>query len=196
MPARNLNMLVGTIAELTKNKGLEYLIEAIAELHQQLQTTPSSPSEAWRANYQLKTIIIGDGEERKKLEALIQQRGLENAVHLIGFMPNAAQYLKAFDLFVLSSLKEGLPYTILEAMHAGVPVVGSRVGGIPDLVEQEGTGIIVPPKTPIALSNAIKQLLDDKALRQKFGKQAQRRAQEKFSFDAMIAATVRLYNGM
>ena len=97
---------------------------------------------------------------------------------------------------MLSSLKEGLPYTILEAMRAGVPVVGSRVGGIPDLIEQEGTGIIVPPKNPQDLSGAIQRLLDDKALRTKFGKQAHKRAQERFSFDTMLSATIRLYNGI
>ena len=201
VPARHLNALVGTIAELTKNKGLEYLIEAIADVmrsqnqNQELKSKTNS-QQPQTINYKLKTIIIGEGEERKKLEILIQQYGLRETVFLAGFIPDAAQYLKAFDLFVLSSLKEGLPYTILEAMRAGVPVVGSRVGGIPDLIEQEGTGIIVPPKNPQDLSGAIQRLLDDKTLRTKFGKQAHKRAQERFSFDTMLSATIRLYNGI
>ena len=209
IPARNLIIVIGTIAELTKNKGLEYFIEAIAKLshfpvdqsnktkadNRQLQTKNYSPErEHSELDVKLKTIIIGEGEERKKLEILIQRYGLQEIVFLAGFIPDAAQYLKAFDLFVLSSLKEGLPYTIIEAMHAGVPVIGSRVGGIPDLIEQEGTGIIVPPKNPQALSDAIKRLLDDEALRKKFGKQSQKRAQERFSFETMLSATIRLYN--
>lgn len=182
IPARNLNMVVGTIAELTHNKGLKYLIDAIA----QLQTK----------GYKLQTVIVGEGEEREKLETLLRQHNLQETVYLAGFIPDAAQYLKAFDVFVLSSLKEGLPYTILEAMHAGVPVVGSRVGGIPDLIEQEGTGIIVPPKNPQDIANAVGRLLSDKTLHHKLGKQAQKRAQERFSFDAMFSATIRLYNGV
>lgn len=82
-------------------------------------------------------------------------------MHLAGFVPEAARYLKAFDVFVLPSLKEGLPYTILEAMHAGLPIVATSVGGIPDVIEHKKNGILVPPGNPTLLADAITTVFAD-----------------------------------
>ena len=139
--------LVGTIAELTKNKGLNHLIDAIYNL----QST----------SYKLQAIIIGEGEEREKLQNKINSLGLQNTVHLAGFVPDAAQYLKAFDIFVLPSLKEGLPYTLLEARHAEIPVAASDVGGVPDIIRHGKEGFLVEPRNPEKLANAILLLLKD-----------------------------------
>ena len=171
--------LIGTVAELTKNKGLIYLIDAIHKLS--------------TANYQLQTIIIGEGEERKKLEKQITSFGLENTVYLSGFIPDASRYLRAFDLFISASLKEGLPYTLIEAMHAERPIIGTRVGGIPDLIEQEGTGIVVQPKDTNALAGAMQKFLDNEQLRHSFGKAGKKRAKNRFSFAAMLAYTIAIY---
>src|SRR3989344_7423872 len=103
---------LGTISELHKNKGLEYAISAVSKI--------SIP---------FVFFIIGEGEERKNLENLIEKHNLENKVFLVGFLDNANQYLKAFDIFTLTSIKEGLPYTILEAGLAGLTGVASSVGG-------------------------------------------------------------------
>src|SRR3989344_3531371 len=105
---------IGTISELHKNKGLEYTISAVSKI-----------------NIPFVLFIIGEGEERKNLENLIEKHNLENKVFLVGFLDNANQYLKAFDIFTLTSIKEGLPYTILEAGLAGLTGVASSVGGIP-----------------------------------------------------------------
>jgi glycosyltransferase involved in cell wall biosynthesis len=91
------------------------------------------------------------------LETTIKNGQLENDIILLGNIPNASKYLKAFDIFVLPSLKEGLPYVLLEATQAGLPIVASNVGGIPDIVGDKG--ILVPPKDPEALATAIKQTL-------------------------------------
>ncbi len=140
---------VGTIAELTKNKGLNYLVDAVNQIKFKIQ------------NSKFKIVIIGEGEERENLQNQIRALGLENTVHLAGFVPEAARYLKAFDVFVLPSLKEGLPYTILEAMHAGLPIVATSVGGIPDVIEHKKNGILVPPGNPTLLADAITTVFAD-----------------------------------
>ncbi|MCX6785461.1 MAG: glycosyltransferase [Candidatus Komeilibacteria bacterium] len=115
--------VIGTIANFYKTKGLNFLIEAAGNL---VKDYPN-----------LKTVIIGDGPERKNLEALILKLNLTDKVILTGSLPKAHQYLKAFDLFVLSSVKEGLPYAVLQAMAAEIPIVATRVGGLPEILPNE-----------------------------------------------------------
>ena len=114
--------LVGTIANFYPSKGLEYLVDA-AHL---LKTKYRMPN--------TKYIVIGDGREREKLEKLIKEYNLEDCFFLPGQIPEAYQYLKAFDVFVLSSIKEGMPWTILEAMAAQLPIVATNVGGVPEML--------------------------------------------------------------
>lgn len=102
-----------TIAELTANKGIRYAIDAIAELK----------TRGIAVDY----FVIGDGEERSLLEHRAQERGVSDCVHFFGFKENAASYLNAFDVFLLPSIKEGMPYVLLEAAAAGLPVVGTDV---------------------------------------------------------------------
>ena len=174
-------LTIGTIAELTTNKGLVHLIDSAALVKNHFPNC--------------RYLILGGGEHHELLQKHIKAHNLENYVFLCGFVPNAAQYLKGFDIFVLSSLKEGLPYTILEAMHAGIPVVASSVGGIPDLIEHEKTGFLVPPKNSVALAEAQKQLLANEKMRVSAGKHAKQRAQERFPLKAMLNATIKLYTG-
>lgn len=172
--------LIGTVAELTKNKGLEYFIGALATMDTETNT-------------QQRVVILGIGEDKEKLQNLIRAHALQDMIILGGFLPNAATYLKAFDLFILPSLKEGLPYTLIEAMHAGVPIVATHVGGIPDLIENNTNGIVVPPKNSEALARGIKQLIADKKLRGQFAKESAKKVSTKFSFEAMIRHTIALY---
>ncbi|MDO8743213.1 MAG: glycosyltransferase, partial [Candidatus Azambacteria bacterium] len=123
------NIIVGTIANLYKNKGLEYLIYAAAKIK----------------NPELKFIVIGDGPEKENLKQLIGEIHLENSVFLTGYIDNAYQYLKAFDIFTLPSVKEGQPWTILEAMAADVPIVATNIAGIPEMLENEKSGLLVEP---------------------------------------------------
>ena len=106
---------VVTIAELHKNKGLTYAIEAVSLLPQETQLT---------------YFIIGEGEERSQLEKLIDEKGLKSRVFLLGFHKNASKLLKAFDLFLFPSIKEGFPYALLEASQAGLPIIASAVGQV------------------------------------------------------------------
>ncbi|HEY4521872.1 MAG TPA: glycosyltransferase family 4 protein [Candidatus Paceibacterota bacterium] len=171
------NMVVGTIAEFTKNKGLNYLLDALNIL--------KSPK--------LHLVVIGDGEEKEKIDNRIENENLKETVTTCGFVPHAAKYIKAFDIFVLPSLKEGLPYTVLESMTAGVPVVASSVGGIPDLIDHEKSGFLTIPQNPESLAKNIKKLVENETLRKQFSRASKTRAIEKFSFASMLERTIKLY---
>lgn len=177
------NFVIGVIAELTKNKGLPYFVNAISHLQS---------NETIKKNLQI--VIIGEGEDREKLSHLIAARELQNNITLAGFIASASQYLKAFDVFVLPSIKEGLPYTLIEAMHAQIPIISTRVGGVPDLIEHNVNGIIVPSKNSGALALAIEQLLNNKTMRASFAKESGKKIETKFSFEMMLSSTIRLYN--
>lgn len=108
-------------------------------------------------------------------------------------IPNASRYLKNFDIFVLPSIKEGLPYIILEAGLAGLPVVASNVGGISEIIIDGENGILVPPKNPKALAEAIKKLIDNKNLREKMADNLHQRILSEFSMQKMLNATISAY---
>ena len=139
-------LVIGTISELHPNKGLVYLIEAARELKAKYPT--------------LAIVIIGEGELRPTLEKLIASYELTDTVYLAGYIDQASQYLKAFSIFTLTSLKEGLPYAIFEAAYAGVPVVASAVGGIPELITDMTSGILIQPKKSHEITYALSFLLD------------------------------------
>jgi glycosyltransferase involved in cell wall biosynthesis len=113
--------IVGSIANLYRTKGLEYMIDAAKEL------VKSDPN--------LLFVIFGEGELRAELEQRIKDLNLKNNFMLLGFVDNAQQYISGFDLFVLSSVKEGLPYTLIEASLTGLPILATSVGGIPEMAD-------------------------------------------------------------
>ncbi|MBI5050449.1 MAG: glycosyltransferase family 4 protein [Nitrospirae bacterium] len=100
------------------------------------------------------------------------------------------------DIFALSSLSEGMPVSIMEAMASGLPVVSTDVGGVSELVMDGETGFLVPPKNPDALAEKIKALMDDKALREKMGMNGQERINETFTLERMVAKTEELYKSL
>lgn len=133
-----------TVARLEKVKGIEYLIKAITNLQ--------------FSNFQL--LVIGDGSEKGNLEGLVEKLKLKEKVEFLGEIPNERipSYLATADCFVLPSLKEGFGIAILEAQAAGIPVVGTRVGGILDLIEDGKTGLLVTPANPQAIAEAINKI--------------------------------------
>lgn len=177
-------ILIGVNAELTKNKGLSHLIDAInlMKFHPAVSGT----------NSKFQTIVVGEGEERQRLQEKIQTLGLGGRIFPIGFLPDAKRYLKALDIFVLPSVKEGLPYAIMEAMAAGLPIVASRVGGIPDLIEDGLSGVLVPPRDPQALALSLASLISNPGRRQTLGHAARQRIGT-FSMGAMMDGTLRAY---
>lgn len=122
----------GTVANLYRTKGLDILTEAVGRL-------PASLPPA-------QFFIIGEGPERPRLESLIKKYRLEGRMHLLGAITNAAVLLPAFDCFVLPSRKEGLPYTLLEASAARLPIIATTVGGIPELIADHQNGLLVAPR--------------------------------------------------
>ena len=136
--------------------------------------------------------LVGDGALRPAVERLVKEKGLDKMVLFIGVIPNVADFLADCDLFVLSSDWEGFGIVIAEAMAAGKPVIATAVGGVPELVEDGVTGILVPSRDPQALAQAILRLVKDPDLRQRMGKAAQERALERFD----IARTAREYEAL
>lgn len=192
MPPMTRAPLIGTVAELTANKGLQHLIAAIRRVKFQSKNSESQANPHDRIS-KFQTVIMGEGELRRTLETNIRASGLAGTVHLAGFMPEAAPCLRGLDVFVLPSLKEGLPYALMEAMAAGLPVVASAVGGIPDLIRPGETGLLVPPADPTALARAISDLIRSPAERERLGRAARERILEQFRIGEMIEKTVAVY---
>lgn len=169
-------ILLGTIAEMNHNKGLEYLIKSLSYLKDE----------------NIKSVIIGEGEKRQTLEELKSKENVD--IKFAGLIPEASKYLKAFDIFILPSLKEGLPYVLIEAGFAELPVISTTVGGIPYLIESGLDGTLVPSKDPRALAVAIELYLQDEHLRKGHAKKLQEKVQEQFSLEKMVERTEQTYN--
>ncbi len=173
------NLIIGTVGEFTKNKGQKYLIDAISHTVYPISCI---------------TIIIGWGEEKSNLKSQISKLGLEDKIFLIEGLSPAMQYLKAFDIFILPSIKEGLPYTLLEAGLAGIPVIATEVGGIPEIIENKKTGLLISPADASALASAIKELLEDKNLSSNLAENLRQKIIQEFSLGKMVRETVDIYS--
>lgn len=141
----------------------------------------------------VRLLLAGDGELRAGLEAVAQELGCRNRIHFLGNRKDVPDLLGAADAFVLSSDWEGNPLCILEAMAAGLPVVSTAVGGIPELVEHERTGLLVPPKDAEALFGAMSRLAMNRHLAREIGSAAARHADETFDVRHMVDAYAALY---
>ena len=172
-------LVIGSIGELHQNKGFAYLIDAMAEIREEYPN--------------LQLIIIGEGEEREKLEAQISYSKLANQVILTGNIPNAPTLLPAFDIFVLPSVKEGLPYVILEAGLAGLPVIASDVGGIHEVIISEKTGLLTEPKNIPDLILKIQNLIADPETQKIYGENLKQKVERDFSLEKMVRETVEVY---
>jgi glycosyltransferase involved in cell wall biosynthesis len=138
-------------------------------------------------------VIAGEGELRPALERQIKDHHLEKHVLLAGFRPDVLSLHKAFDIFVMSSITEGLGTSLLDAMAAGKPVVATRAGGIPEVVVHGETGFLVPPRDHGAMATAIVKLLKDEGLRRTMGEAGRTRACTMFSAERMVTNTLRVY---
>jgi len=170
--------LIGTIAHLYNNKGLIYLVEAARE--------------AIKLKPELKFVIIGEGEEREKLEKLITDCRLEKNVILAGNIFKASRYLKAFDIYVLPSIKEGLSYSLIEAQAAGIPTITTKVGGNPEIVGHGKTGILVPARDFTNLARNIVNLIQSTDKQAEFTKNSKENV-KKFDLIKMFEKTVEIY---
>lgn len=170
--------VVGTVGNLTPKKDHRTLVEAFAGVARD------------RADVRL--VVVGTGPEQEQLLDLCRERGISDAVLFTGVRDDVADILAAFDVFVLSSLHEGLPIAMLEAMATGVPVVATRVGGIPEVISDGVDGLLVPPGDPTRLADAIVSVLDDPATRADLGSRGRRRA-EHFDLADAVRKTEAIY---
>lgn len=171
--------VVGAVGRLAREKGFALLLRAAARLRSE-----GLDLEVW---------IAGEGEQRAELAALAADPLLEGRVKLLGFRSDAPDLYRAMDLFALSSLREGLPNVLLEAMATELPVVCSRVAGVPDLIQDGKNGVLVRPGSVDELAAAIKRLHGDAALRCRLGAEARRTVENRFTFGRRMEAIRAVY---
>jgi glycosyltransferase involved in cell wall biosynthesis len=171
--------VIGITGQLTRRKGHHLLLQALAGLP--------------RGDFRL--VVVGEGEEEDSLRGQADQLALTDRVTWLGRRENGPQLARAFDLFVLPSVVEAMPLTILEAMAAGVPVVSTAIYGIPEVVVEGETGLLVPPHDAPALKRALHRLTHDAEERARMGWAGRRRYEERFTVDRMIRETARIYRG-
>ena len=171
--------IVGNVAALVPHKGQRHLIEAAAIV---VKTVPDA-----------RFVLAGEGELRPALEKQIRDHHLEKHVFLTGFRPDVLSVHKAFDVFVMSSVTEGLGTSLLDAMACGKPIVATAAGGMPEVVDDGRTGLLVPPRDHQAMADAIVSLLTDERARQALGAAGAARVRERFSAERMVQDTLAIY---
>ncbi|MBI5376475.1 MAG: glycosyltransferase [Candidatus Schekmanbacteria bacterium] len=171
--------IVVKIASLTSHKGHEYFLRAAKKVLDEEK--------------KVLFIIVGDGPRKDELTKLAKELGIKNSVVFTGVRKDINGILKLSDIFVLSSLREGFPITILEAMAASKPVIVTNVGGTPEAVIEGATGLIVQPKDEMAMAKAILLLLRDEKLRQIMGKKGRERFEINFKAESMVRKTEDVY---
>jgi len=171
-------IVVGTVAHLSHEKGLSYLVEAAFLI----------PEVRKRVRF----VIVGEGECLQELKELVKQRGLEDIFHFAGFHSDTSPYMRSFDIFALPSLSEGLSSAILEAMANSLPIIATEVGGIPELVKHRDNGLLVAPEDPSALALAIRQLVENPEECRRMGIRGRERVEEQFTLERKIRETEQL----
>jgi glycosyltransferase involved in cell wall biosynthesis len=176
---RGVFPVLGVVARLDYIKGHTFLIQGIGEI---IKKYP-----------RLKCVLVGEGDYRSTIERQIRELGLTEHFELLGLRSDVSELLSALDIFILPSISEGLPNVILEAMACSVPVIASRVGGIPEVIEHRENSLLVPPQNSRALSEAILTLTDDNGLRTQIGENARKRVETHFSLNLQIRQFKTLY---
>ena len=172
-------LIIISIAELHERKGLKYLVEAMPKI---IKKYP-----------EVKLVIIGEGKDRKNLANLIGKLGIENHILLAGKQKEIPKLLKSSDIFVLPSLREAFGLVILEAMITGLPVIASKVGGIPEIIKDGGNGLLVEPKNSKKLTSILTDLIAQQKKRQKLASAGQKTVLEKFTAKKMAEEYEKIY---
>ncbi|MDH3717921.1 MAG: glycosyltransferase, partial [Planctomycetota bacterium] len=175
-------VVIGSVGRFIEAKDHLTLVRAAAHLRD--------------ANREIKLFLVGDGPLRPRLEQEIADLNLQAIVQLSGFQQNITDWLRRMDVFVMSSVREGQPVALLEAMAHGLPVVATRVGGIPDTVSERQEGLLVDASDPAALADALAQLVDDPERRQALGTRARQRVVKDFSIQTSCQRYLDLYRGL
>ena len=177
-PRVDQTFTVGTIAELHKIKGLDVLLTAWSKFIKK---------------HQAKLAVVGEGEEGSNLKNMAKNLGISDSVTFKGFVDNARTLLSGFDIFCMPSRSEGLPFALLEAGLAGLPVIATTVGGIPEIIESGINGVLIPVEDAETLFSTLILLAEDENLRKRLGMNLKSSIQENFSFEKMVKETFALY---
>jgi glycosyltransferase involved in cell wall biosynthesis len=175
-------LYIGTVGNLRPVKNQILLLQAA---HQVCATHP-----------QVRVIIIGDGPLREQLACTAEALGIQKQVRFLGARADIPELLNALDIFVLPSLSEGLPMSVLEAMACGLPVVATRVGGLPEVVVHEHTGLLVASQDAQQLAAALNRLVQQEDTRLSLGRQGRTRVMKHFSVQRMVSTYESLYHSL
>lgn len=179
---RKNEVVLATVGRLEEEKGNAFFLEALAEVKRRLPNAVG--------------IIIGDGSLKAELERMAGELGLKEAVRFLGARNDVPDLLRIADIVVIPSLTEGFSLVALEAMACGKPVIATRVGGIPELIDDGTNGILVPARDSRELAHAIIKLAGDLALSEKMGSQGRAKVIEQFSLEKMVRGIERVYVSM
>lgn len=171
--------LVGNVGALVPHKGQRHLVDAAPLV---LREEPD-----------VRFVIVGAGELEDALKRQIREHQLEKHVMLAGFRPDVLSLHKGFDIFAMSSVTEGLGTSVLDAMACAKPVIATRAGGLPEMVIDEETGVLVPPRDHDAMAQAIVRLVRDPELRRRLGEAGRARVCAHFTAERMVRATLGVY---
>ncbi len=174
------SIVVGSIGRLIRIKGADLLIEVASVVKQ--------------IDKRIKFLIVGSGLLEQDMRSQIVTRDLSDTVFMLGRRTDVPELFAAIDIYLIPSRGEGAPVTLFEAMAAGKPVIATRVGGIPDIIEDGENGILVPPEDSNAMANAILRLANDDDLRDKLGKNARKKFAESYSSEAILSKIEALYD--
>jgi glycosyltransferase involved in cell wall biosynthesis len=173
-------LVVGAIGRLSAEKGFDLLIRAVDRLVQ--------------SGLDVSLLIAGEGDDEARLRALIDELDCGERVRLLGFHANVKELYQAFDVFALSSLREGLPNVLLEAMALEVPVVATRIAGVPKLIEHEKNGLLIQPGSVEELTTALERLLRDNGLRQQLANAGRETIVSRYSFAVRMSKIQAIYD--
>ncbi|MBW8010461.1 MAG: glycosyltransferase family 4 protein [Chloroflexi bacterium] len=171
--------VVLSVGRLVIEKGFQFLIEAIPQV---LEVFPNTVF-----------IIVGGGHMKDTLNITAQKLGIEKSLRLIGKREDIRNILQSSDIFVLPSLSEGLSIAIMEAMNVGLPVIASRVGGIPEIIQHETNGFLISPKSSDAIADSIIDLLKNDAVRKRMGQAAKVHIKKNFTLEGMALKYEKLF---
>jgi glycosyltransferase involved in cell wall biosynthesis len=173
-------ILIGLVARLVPVKGICYFLEAVQCIAER--------------NPRVRVVIVGDGELRQDLESQAQALGLTEVARFIGYRKDLARIYADLDIVALSSLNEGLPVSIIEAMSSGCVVVSTAVGGVPNLITEGETGFLAPPRNSVAYAQALQKALDAPECWAEIGKRARASALSRFHISRLVADIENLYD--
>jgi len=180
---RKEDFLIGTLAELHPIKGLEFLIKASKILKDNIPDKYKN----------VKILILGEGQEKNRLGKIITDLSLQNNVILGGFLENGSKYLKGFEVFILPSLSEAMPLSLLEAGQACLPVIATNVGGIPEIIEDKKTGLLIEPGNENNIVEAIDSIINNEVFANELAINLKNKINTEFDVEIFYKKTFDLY---